>query len=1011
MTILLTEISVRDGFNKFYSKTMKPEVFETIVTASQPQEKNILLPLTKWVLKLYEKNPKQVMNELQLLNINDNVTNDNINILQMFQRLKDLNILTNNSADIGRYSSIRELYTVIKMFNPADLEGDNTERKKKLMRSEFVEARNDIERLYEDNEWLVVVPKSYEASCYWGHDTKWCTAYKDQRTYYDNYSRQGRLYINIDKRDGSKFQFHFESDSFMDEYDHEIEKPIFENMEATSNLIDFYEEILTPTNFDKLSEVTNFYDFVERLNDRYFIAEKTSHTEVEYYNWENTYNIIDSYNENSKTDYGFDEYDIIKELRCVHVKFGNSEQVFDYQHGHVVFDDWVSKVMFSIDNRKITGIKDGDFIYFYDKDSLHGGCDEYKIADVISNEHLYLINENEYESEYCNIIDIKSGELLFDEFYDEYESTYYKGNLNLLLWDIKNGIRKYNLETSELFNINLDIEYKEVRFLNDYQFAVQFDSAKGDEKWLIYDVDYLQPRFNGAEFDYVICSYETSDIPLVCYKGKWNIINFFKGKFAFPDLWFDSITPKSQLINNRPYFTASIGDKKYLITASGSIHEKPQKETIFTSPKEMSRTDPEYITKENNMKLAANDILYIINEAKRLISEISVKDAYAHYQNDIPKELYNWLVQTIQGDNSTLLSDTKWVLKCYRNEGDSMLPKLGDLVEALRVFNRMRTRDMLPAGLALEQCRSVDELISFCETVNKDEVFARTQKELDRDIKAAKNNIDVVYEDDEWFVLIPKSMEASIYWGSRTNWCTATKTIENNRFEDYNDSGKLYININKQTGEKYQFHFQNLEFNNQENDDIESPVLGYIHASKGLSEFYKGLISNNWPAYKRFFDANFKILTDWQTGRHVDFRVIEDGYKMNMIDRNFDLLSDEGFDDIVDCYSRYDICIVVIDDIHYLFSTEQKQIISNGYDEFDGFLPTAGQFNNNPTNFISIVVKDGKYNFINGFGKELSSVWFDDADIDMENGKLYGTKNNETYEVASNGKMIKINNN
>ena len=57
------------------------------------------------------------------------------------------------------------------------------------------------------------------------------------------------------------------------------------------------------------------------------------------------------------------------------------------------------------------------------------------------------------------------------------------------------------------------------------------------------------------------------------------------------------------------------------------------------------------------------------------------------------------------------------------------------------------------------------------------------------------------------------------------------------------------------------------------------------------------------------------------------------------------------------------------------------------------------------------MIKDGKYNFINGFGKELSSVWFDDADIDMENGKLYGTKNNETYEVAPNGKMIKINNN
>lgn len=1008
MTILLTEISVKDGFTKFYSKTMKPEVFETIVTFSQPQEKNILLPLTKWVLKLYEKNPRQTMNELQLLNIDGG-----INILQMFQRLKDLNILTNNSADIGRYSSIRELYTVVKMFDPSDLEGDNTERKKRLMRPEFIEARNDIDKLYEDNEWLVVSPKSYEASVYWGHGTSWCTAYKDQRTYYDNYSRQGRLYINIDKRDGSKFQFHFESDSFMDEYDHEIEKPIFENMEATSNLIDFYEEELTPTNFDKLSEAQNFYEFVERLNDRYFIARRTENTEVEYYNWEQEYNIIDSYNENTKTSYGFDEYDIDKSSKCVRLMSGEYENVFDYQNGYEIFNEWVTEIVISSDGNKIIGLIGDEKIYFVDKRIHSSEYDEYKIADVISNRHLYLVNEDEYESEYCNILDVKNGEFLFDGFYDSSESSYYKGSLKpiLLLWDVNNGIKKYNLETSELNDINLDIEYQEVRFLNDYQFAVQFDSVKGDEKWLIYDVDSLQPRFNGAEFDYVICNYETSATPLVCYKGKWNIINFFKGKFAFPDLWFDDITPKSQLINNRPYFTASIGDKKYLITASGSIHEKPQKETIFTSPKEISRTDPEYITKENNMKLTTNDISYIINEAKRLISEISVKDAYVHYQNTIPEDVYKWWVVTIQGDNADnaqLDSDTKWILKRYEEEGESMFGKAEQIVNAINIFKRMRVRGMLPPGITLERCSSIDELIAFTNSVNHDEVFARTQKELDRDIKAAKNDIDVVYEDDEWFVLVPKSMEASIYWGSRTNWCTATKTIENNRFEDYNDSGKLYININKQTKKKYQFHFENLEFNNQENDDIESPVLGYIHASKGLTEFYRGLMSNNWPAYKRFFDPNFKILSDWQTGGYIDFRVIENGYKMNMIDRNFDLLYDEGFDDIVEYYSRYDICIVGIDEIYYVFSTKKKQIISDGYDEFDGFLPTAGQFNNDPTNFISIVKKNEMYNFVNGFGKELSPVWFNEVQEEWyDNDRCIAKKGGDTYIIDTNGKVTK----
>lgn len=1007
MTILLTEINVRDAYQKYYQH-VDQNVFEVIVAAAQPNEGTILLPNTKWVLGLYKKKPQETIRDLALLN----------NCFQMFDRLKALGILTGRSADLNSYSSIRDLKDVTDRFDTADLEGDNADRKKRLMRPEFIEARNDIDKLYEDDEWLVLSPKSYGASVYWGHGTRWCTAYKDSRNYYDQYSRQGRLYINIDKRDGSKFQFHFETDSFMDEYDHEIEKPVFENMEATPNLIDFYEEKLTPTNFDKLSEVQNFYNFVERLNDRYFIAEKTSYTEIEYYDWQDTYNIIDSYNETIKIDYGFDDYDVIKELRCVHIKFDDSEQAFDYQHGYVIFNEWVSKVTFNIDNRKITGIKDDDFIYCYDKDSLYAGYDEYKIADVISQDHLYLVNEDEYESEYCNIFDIETGDFLFDKFYDSYESSYYKGSVKpiLLLWDVENGIRKYNLDTSELNYINLDIEYKDVRFLNDYQFAVQFDSVKGDEKWIIYDVDSLQPRFNGAEFDYVICNYETSATPLVCYKGKWNIINFFKGKFAFPDLWFDDIIPKSQFINNRQYFTASIGDKKYLITPEGSIHEKPQKETIFTTPKELSRTDSEYITKENNMKLSVNDIQFILSEAKRLISEISVKDAYAHYQNTIPEDVYKWWVVTIQGDNADnaqLDSDTKWILKRYEKEGDSMFGKAEQIVNAINIFKRMRVRGMLPQGVTLEQCSSIDELIAFTNSVNHDEVFARTQKELDRDIKAAKNDIDVVFENDEWFVLIPKSMEASIYWGSKTKWCTATKTIENNRFEQYSENGPLYININKKTHAKYQFSFADGEWNDAQNDEIPFPIMKNIEGSDTLAPFYQKLCTGHleW-AKKPMFELDIQYTTrGWEFCENLEVNcreVINNEGKCNIITEGFRLVSDVWFDTIEENHSNYGFAMVTIGDGIYYFDYA-KGIKDEKYAYFGGFLP-MGKFS-----FYAIrhdmksvvMTSDKKFNLIDGSGKILLDTWFDEIDDDYENRCFIGKLNGEKYIIDTNNKIIK----
>lgn len=1011
MTILLTEISVKDGFTKHYQKKgVTPEIYEAIVTASQPQEKNILLPLTKWVLKLYEKNPKRTIDELSLLNIENG-----INILQMFQRLKNLNILTNNSADIGRYSSIRELYTVVKMFDPSDLEGDNAERKKRLMRPEFIEARNDIEKLYEDNEWLVVSPKSYEASVYWGHGTNWCTAYKDSKNYYMQYTESGKLYINIDKRDGNKFQFHFESDSFMDKYDHDIKKPIFENMEATPNLINFYEKTLSPTNFEKLSaNGIESYKFVERVNDRFFIAEKNEQTEQEYYDWEDKYNIIDSHTDYTTTEYGFEDYEIDRNVGVVYLfdsyRTSPLENVFDYQNGQVIFEMWMSDVVTSSDNQQIIGIKDEQKLFVYDRRIQDHEAEDYTIVEIIANGHLYLISESSDYYEYCDIFDAKTGDFLFGEWLDVYESSYYKCQLKplLMLWDQKNGIRKYDLNTSEFINITLDEEYKDVKFLNDYQFAVQFDSAEGDEKWIIYDVDTIQPRFNGAEFDYVICNHETINIPLICYKGKWNIINFFKGKIAFPDLWFDNITPKCQIINGRAYFKAFVGNKNYLITSAGSIHEDDDKRR-FSSPKELSRTDPSHITNENKITLSTNDISYIISEAKRLINEISVKDAYAHYQNDMPEELYNWLVQTIQGDNSTLLSDTKWVLKCYRNEGDSMLPKLGDLVEALRVFDRMRVRGMLPSGLSLEQCENVDQLISFTESVNHDEVFKRTPNELSKDIKKAKNDIKVLFDDDNWLVLIPRSMEASMYWGSNTKWCTATRNEENNMYERYTENGPLYININKQTGEKYQFHFGNNEFNDGENKPIKLPVLKNIDNVSTLADFYKKYTEKDKEAHDCLFVLDWELVGEWELLSRWEVRIVYRDGLYNLVNRDFELLSKVWFKYIDGLYPNNASAIVELDGRYFVFSVPKKTFIGNSYDEIWGFQPTDRIFSENPTNYISIVKNNGKYNLINGNGKLLSpTIWFDEIEEDWQQARcVKAIANGEIYIIDYNGKITK----
>ena len=101
------------------------------------------------------------------------------------------------------------------------------------------DAKENLEKVYEDNEWLVYVPHSHAAARRGGEGTHWCTA-SENEYYYNCYSKQGPLYINIRKSDGAKFQFHFESNQFMNADDEPIQ---LNEIGLSEGVISFYAKI------------------------------------------------------------------------------------------------------------------------------------------------------------------------------------------------------------------------------------------------------------------------------------------------------------------------------------------------------------------------------------------------------------------------------------------------------------------------------------------------------------------------------------------------------------------------------------------------------------------------------------------------------------------------------------------------------------------------------------------------------------------------------------------------
>ena len=123
-------------------------------------------------------------------------------------------------------------------------------------------SRADLEKVYEDNEWVVYVPHSRAAARRGGEGTHWCTA-SENDYYYNCYSNQGPLYINIRKSDGARFQFHFESNQFMNADNEPIQ---LNKIGLSEGVVGFYAKIDPIFKFRlKFDRIGNFKEGFARV--------------------------------------------------------------------------------------------------------------------------------------------------------------------------------------------------------------------------------------------------------------------------------------------------------------------------------------------------------------------------------------------------------------------------------------------------------------------------------------------------------------------------------------------------------------------------------------------------------------------------------------------------------------------------------------------------------------------------------------------------------------------------
>lgn len=147
------------------------------------------------------------------------------------------------NKDIGKFKSLEEVDEYLNDDDNYKTLSHRQEVRARQKDRKNADLGNEAELVYEDSDWEVWIPKTYAASCKLGQGSSWCTASTESDYYYKYYTSQGDLYININKSDPEeKYQFHFESGSFMDIDDRSIY--IMEFLENKPELREFYVPLL-----------------------------------------------------------------------------------------------------------------------------------------------------------------------------------------------------------------------------------------------------------------------------------------------------------------------------------------------------------------------------------------------------------------------------------------------------------------------------------------------------------------------------------------------------------------------------------------------------------------------------------------------------------------------------------------------------------------------------------------------------------------------------------------------
>lgn len=161
---------------------------------------NVSQKYIPWIISQALKDdwPERIMQEGQIKRL----TKAWITKVDRFDKMLKLNQIPIDKRDINQYENFEELTA-----------STNAAEREYQIKAKAKQGKKEVSKIYEDESFLIIEPKSEEASCSYGSGTKWCISATDSKNYFDEYAEKGaRFLFIIDKKTGDKDAIAFAGD-------------------------------------------------------------------------------------------------------------------------------------------------------------------------------------------------------------------------------------------------------------------------------------------------------------------------------------------------------------------------------------------------------------------------------------------------------------------------------------------------------------------------------------------------------------------------------------------------------------------------------------------------------------------------------------------------------------------------------------------------------------------------------------------------------------------------------